>query len=110
MTVNTDGPGIPWNDRLRAARAFLDLEVADLKAQGMLYRVDDAEQVRERGEELDERSVIAQTVGKAVRHLLGPVEPWKPGPWPQPMPWWVPEDTSGVRAAYERALNGNGAA
>ena len=108
------------DDRCRKAHAYLKLEVDDLAAQGMLYRVDDAAQVLERGEALDERSVIALAVAKATRHLLGPVEKWQPGPWPQPGPqpqpppepvrWWVPEDLSGVRAAYDRAFNGNGAA
>ena len=37
------------DDRCRKAHAYLELEVADLKAQGMLYRVDDAEQVRRAG-------------------------------------------------------------
>ena len=108
------------DDRCRDAHTHLWLAAADLKAQGMLYRVDDAAQVLERGEELDERSVIAGIVAKATRHLLGPREPWQPGPWPQPeadppSPWNYPPsgmrpyDPSGVRAAYDRHL-GNGAA
>jgi hypothetical protein len=76
MTVDTDAPAIPMDTRLRRARSFIELEVADLAEQGMLYRIDDAEQVRQRGEELDERSLIALTVAKAARHLMGPREPW----------------------------------
>ena len=78
MTVDTAAPPIPMDARLRAARNFIELEVADLKAQGMLYRIDDAEKVRQRGEDLDERSVIAVTVAKAARHLMGHREPWDP--------------------------------
>ena len=78
MTINTEAPAIPMDPRLRRARNFIELEVADLAAQGMLYRIDDAEQVRQRGENLDERSVIAVTVAKAARHLMGPREPWDP--------------------------------
>jgi hypothetical protein len=78
MTVSTGGPGVPMDARLRAARQFLELEVADLAGQGMLYRIDDAEEARQRGEDPDERSVIAVTVAKAVRHLMGPREPWDP--------------------------------
>jgi hypothetical protein len=78
MTVDTAVPSGPMDPRVRRARDFIELEVADLKAQGMLYRVDDAEQVRQRGEDLDERSLIALTVAKAARHLMGPREPWDP--------------------------------
>jgi hypothetical protein len=76
MTVDTAVPSGPMDPRVRRARDFIELEVADLAAQGMLYRIDDAEQVRQRGEELDERSLIALTVAKAARHLMGPREPW----------------------------------
>ena len=78
MTVDTAAPPIPMDTRLRRARDFIELEVADLAAQGMLYRIDDAEQARQRGEDPDARSVIAVTVAKAARHLMGHREPWDP--------------------------------
>jgi hypothetical protein len=78
MTVYADAPGIPMDTRLRRARDFIELEVADLAALDMLYRIDDAEQARQRGEDPDERSLIAVTVAKAARHLMGPREPWDP--------------------------------
>jgi hypothetical protein len=78
MIVDTAAPAIPMDTRLRRARQYLELEVADLEAQGMGYRIDDAVQVRQRGEDLDERSVIAAAVTKAARHLMGPREPWDP--------------------------------
>jgi hypothetical protein len=111
MDVNDDPASAAdhMDDRCRKAHAYLKLEVDDLKAQGMLYRVDDAAQVIERGEELDERSVIAQAVAKATRHLLGSREPWQPEPWPQPVPWQRYDDPSGVRAAYNRHLGGDAA-
>ena len=78
MTVDTAVPAGPMDPRVRRARDFIELEVADLAAQGMLYRIDDAEQARQRGEDPDERSVIAATVAKAARHLMGHREPWDP--------------------------------
>lgn len=109
MTVNTDTPGGPMNAGVQAARQFLELEVADYAKQGMLYRIDDAEQVRQRGEALDERSVIAVTVQKAVRHLMGPREPWDPAGWDHGLAWHHPGDTDPPepwRAAYDRHLGG----
>ena len=72
----------------------------------MLYRVDDAAQVLERGETLDERSVIALAVAKATRHLLGPREPWQPGPWPQPEAARRPVELPAVRDAPVRPVRG----
>jgi hypothetical protein len=76
MTVNTGGPGIPWNDRLRAARAWLGLKVDWLESEGMGYRIDDAEELRQRGEKLDGRSIIARAGKEGTAHLLGPRPDW----------------------------------
>ena len=113
MTVNHDAPAIP-NERVRKAHLSLQLAAEDLAAQGMLYRVDDAEQARQRGEELDERSVIALTVAKAVRHLMGPREPWEPAGWDhgvgtQPQAPAGPVVDVPWRDAYERELGGDAA-
>lgn len=93
MIVNEDAPAIPMDARVRKAHLSLQLAAEDLDTQGMLYRIDDAEQARQRGETIDERSVIALIVAKAVRHLMGPREPWNPAGWdhgvgtqPQPQP------------------------
>ena len=118
MTVNTDVPAPHMNPRVRAALTSLQLDAADYAARGMLYRIDDAEQARQRGEEPDGRSVIAQTVAKAARHLMGPRVAWDPSGWdhaltatPPPsgqmvdVPWPDdPDDVHGWLAAYEREL------
>lgn len=147
MTVN-DAPASAADhidDRHRKARACIDLKVAYLESEGMGYRIDDAEQTRQKGEKLDGRSVIARAGREAAAHLLGPREdwltrnvdePWEPeggwnhgwysvprGPqtWPSPEyppygpadipgPAYRPRDPSGIRAAYDRAFGGNGAA
>ncbi len=106
MTVNTEGPGVPADQRLRAARAFLSLKVAYLEAEDMGYRIDDATQIRESGEKLDGRSVIARAGREGSAHLLGPRpdwltrqsgRPWAPaggwdGGWAGGVPWLDPGD------------------
>ena len=59
MTVRTDGPGGTWNPRIRAAHTFLKLKSAYLGKRGMGYRINEAGQVLERGEDLPAGSVIA---------------------------------------------------
>jgi len=128
MVVDTDVPAGPMNKGVRDALQFLELEVADIEHQLMGYRIDDAERARRRGEnpgemppveELDEQerlrlqvlaqnSLIAQTVTKAVRHLMSSREPLQARA--QPEPWYHPADPSGVRAAAMRAFGGGGAA
>lgn len=93
MTVNTSGPGVPWNARLRAAHTFLKLKWAYLEQRGMGYRVDEADQVMQRGEELPPGSVIAETHREAVTHLIGRAEPWEPEGgwnhgWAAGLPWY----------------------
>ena len=78
MTINTEAPAIPMDTRLRRTRQFLDLKVDYLKARGMGYRIDDAEQVLQRGEDLPAGSVIADTHAEAVTHLLGDHGIWEP--------------------------------
>lgn len=153
MTVDEDAPPVPVDARLRAAHQSMTLKARYLEAEGMGYRIDDAAHLRERGDKVDGRSVIARAGREGAAHLLGPRQDWltrnsgrpwepaggwdhgwarglnwyrpedgdtglpcwRPGRQPEPAPdpprpWWVPEDPSGVRAAYERAFNGNGAA
>jgi len=106
MTVNTEGPGVPMDDRARRARQFLDLKVAYLESEDMGYRIDDAGQIRESGEKLDGRSVIARAGREGSAHLLGPRpdwltrqsdRPWEPaggwdGGWAAGVPWLDPDD------------------
>jgi hypothetical protein len=97
MTVNTSGPGIPWNDRLRAAHTFLKLKWAYLEQRGMGYRVDEADQVVQRGEELPAGSIIGEAHREAVTHLIGDRGEWEPPGgwnhgWAGNLPWYRPED------------------
>jgi hypothetical protein len=97
MTVNTDGPGAPWNPRLHATHTFLKLKWAYLEQRGMGYRVDEADQVMQRGEELPAGSLIAEAHREAVTHLIGdfgeyiPAGGWNHG-WAEDLPWYRPED------------------
>jgi hypothetical protein len=96
MTVDTAAPPIPMDTRLRRARGFLDLKVAYLKARGMGYRIDDAEQVLQRGEDLPAGSVMADTHAEAVTHLLGNRGEWEPAGgwdhgWAEGLHWYDPE-------------------
>ena len=98
MTVN-DTPASAadhMDPRCRRTRQFLDLKVAYLKARGMGYRIDDAEQVLQRGEDLGE-SVIADAHAEAVTHLLGDHGVWEPEGgwnhgWAEGLPWYRPDD------------------
>ena len=81
MTVNTDVPGVPVDSRLRAAREFIGLKVAYLESEGMGYRIDENEQVLQRGEEPEPGSIMADALREGVTHLLGPRDPWQPSPW-----------------------------
>lgn len=96
MIVRTDGPGGPWNERLRAAHTFLRLKWAYLEQRGMGYRIDDAEQVLQRGEELPAGSVMADTHAEAVTHLLGDHGEWEPRGgwnygWAEGLHWYDPD-------------------
>jgi hypothetical protein len=96
MTVDTAAPPIPMDTRLRRARGFLDLKVAYLKSRGMGYRIDDAEQVLQRGEELPAGSVMADTHAEAVTHLLGNRGEWAPAGgwdhgWAEGLHWYDPD-------------------
>jgi hypothetical protein len=102
MTVNTSGPGVPSNARLRAAHTFLRLKWAYLEQRGMGYRVDEADQVMQRGEELPPGSIIAETHQEAVTHLIGRGEPWEPAGgwnhgWAADLPWYDPDDQAAPR-------------
>ena len=97
MTVRTDGPGGPWNARLRAAHTFLKLKWAYLEQRGMGYRIDEADQVIQRGEELPPGSVIAETHREAITHLVGDTGEWEPQGgwnhgWAEGIAWYRPED------------------
>jgi hypothetical protein len=97
MTVRTDGPGGTWNPRIRAAHTFLKLKWAYLEQRGMGYRIDEAEQVLERGEDLPAGSVIAETHREAVTHLVGDHGEWTPAGgwnhgWADSLPWYRPDD------------------
>jgi hypothetical protein len=97
MTVNTDRPASAWNARLRAAYTSLKLKWAYLEQRGMGYRIDEADQVMQRGEELPPGSVIAETHREAVTHLVGDWGEWAPAGgwdhgWAAGLPWYRPED------------------
>jgi hypothetical protein len=99
MTVN-DTPASAadhMDARCRAARTFIDLKHAYLEQKGMGYRIDDADQVLQRGEELPPGSVIAETHREAVTHLVGDWGEWAPAGgwnhgWARGLPWYRPED------------------
>lgn len=97
MIVDQDAPPVSMDDRLKAARDHVILEVAYLEAEDMGYRIDDAEQIRQRGDKLDGRSIIARTARKGAAHLLGPRTDWltrRSGrPWAPAGGWnedWLP--------------------
>jgi hypothetical protein len=92
MTVNTGGPGVPADARLRAARAWLSLKVASLEQRGMSYRIDEAGEVMQRGEDLPPGSLMAEAHREGVSHLLGRREPYAPAGgwdgWAAGLPWY----------------------
>lgn len=96
MEINAGAPAIPADSRLRRARGFLELKAAYLIAKGMGYRIDDAERVLERGEELPPGSVVADAHAEAVTHLLGDHGEWTPAGgwnhgWAEGLPWYDPD-------------------
>ena len=63
----------------------------------MGYRIDEADQVIQRGEELPPGSVIAETHREAITHLVGDTGEWEPQGgwnhgWADGIAWYRPED------------------
>ena len=110
MTVNDEPASAAehMDARCQAARAWNDLKAAYLEDEGMGYRLDDAARLRDRGEKLDGRSIIARSAREGAAHLLGPRPDWltrnSEEPW-EPAGGWVPDMAAAAPGGWARGLN-----